>query len=335
MIDVTCAIIRNEDNEVLVVQRGVHTDHPLKWEFPGGKIAQGESEEDCIIREISEELSIDIVICSRLEPVEYDYSIKQISLIPFVCDTLDDLPLLSEHVAYKWLPAEDLKAVDFSEADLIVAGEYLIEIKGDAHAHESVREEQHSDIDDAELKSMINDMMSRQEAEWIATSAIDNPAIFNKLFEYSSSSDKKLAFRASWTLTKVCDKFPELIHPHLSKIVVMLENFDNESTQRSFLRILSLTDFKMIPRNLYGALADHCFKALNSGFSAIAIKAYSMEILYKLCIIYPELANELYASVTMLQGEASAGVKARGQLILKKLADLNPDLKSSQPESLE
>jgi hypothetical protein len=58
-----------------------------------------------------------------------------------------------------------------------------------------------------------------------------------------------------------------------------------------------------------------------------------MEILYKLCIIYPELANELYASVNMLQGEGSAGVKARGQLILKKLADLNPDLKSSQPES--
>jgi hypothetical protein len=113
----------------------------------------------------------------------------------------------------------------------------------------------------------------------------------------------------------------------------MLENFDNESAQRSFLRIISLTDFKMIPQKLYGVLADHCFKALNSGFSAIAIKAYSMEILYKLCIIYPELANELYASVNMLQGEASAGVKARGQLILKKLANLNPDLKSSQPES--
>ncbi len=331
MINVTCAIIRNEDCEVLVVQRGEQTDHPFKWEFPGGKIAPGESEEDCIIREISEELSIDIVICSRLEPIEYDYGIKQIFLIPFVCDTLNDLPLLSEHIAYKWLPLEKLAAVDYSEADLIVATEYLSVINGDSHPPEGVRAEQHSDINDAELKSMINTMMSRQEAEWIATSAIDNPAIFNKLFEFSSSSDKKLAFRASWTLTKVCDKFPALMHPHLSKIIGMLEGIDNESSQRSFLRILSLADFKMIPQNLYGVLADHCFKSLNSGFSAIAIKAYSMEILYKLCVIYPELAHELYASVNILQGEASAGVKARGQLILKKLTDINPDLRYSQP----
>jgi len=40
MISVTCAVIRNEDNEVLVVQRGEKTDHPFKWEFPGGKLAE-------------------------------------------------------------------------------------------------------------------------------------------------------------------------------------------------------------------------------------------------------------------------------------------------------
>ena len=56
MIDVTCAIIRNEDNEVLIVRRGEKTDHPFKWEFPGGKIIHDESNEECVIREISEEL---------------------------------------------------------------------------------------------------------------------------------------------------------------------------------------------------------------------------------------------------------------------------------------
>ncbi len=94
MIRVTCAIIRNEDNEVLAVQRGEKTDHPFKWEFPGGKVKEGESEEECIIREIREELSIDIVICSRMEDVDYDYGKKHILLIPFICDTLDELPLL-------------------------------------------------------------------------------------------------------------------------------------------------------------------------------------------------------------------------------------------------
>ena len=77
-----------------------------------------------------------------------------------------------------------------------------------------------------------------------------------------------------------------------------------------------------ISNSQHGILADHCFNALNSGFSAIAIKAYSMEILYKLALIYPELANELSASINMLQGEGSAGIIARGRMILKKLAEI-------------
>jgi len=129
MISVTCAVIRNEEDEVLVVQRGEATDHPLKWEFPGGKLAQGETEEECIIREVEEELSMEIVICGQLPEVEYDYGHKQIKLIPFICDTLNELPFLSEHLAYKWVPATGLVSVDFSEADVFVANSYLESIK--------------------------------------------------------------------------------------------------------------------------------------------------------------------------------------------------------------
>ncbi len=109
----------------LIVQRGETTDHPFKWEFPGGKIHAEETEEECIIREIEEELSMEIVIVSRLPEVEHDYGFKQIRLIPFICDTLDELPFLSEHIAYKWINAEELPSVDFSEADIAVAGNYL------------------------------------------------------------------------------------------------------------------------------------------------------------------------------------------------------------------
>jgi len=64
--------------------------------------------------------------------------------------------------------------------------------------------------------------------------------------------------------------------------------------------------------------------------SAIAIKAYSMEVLYKLALIYQELINELSASINMLQGEGSAGIIARGRIILKKLAEITINPKSSQ-----
>jgi len=323
MINVTCAVIRNEEEDVLVVQRGEATDHPFKWEFPGGKMKDGETDEECIIREINEELSIDIVICGHMPEVEYDYGYKQIKLIPFVCDTLEDLPLLSEHIAFKWLPAGDLQKVDFSEADIIVASEYLKRFNQVKESKEIIAGSVQAAVDDEELRSMINTMMSMKEAEWIATSAIENPDIFKKLLEYSFSQDKKLAFHASWILTKVCDKYPEVIVPFLSGIIETLDNLDNESAQRSFLRIISLTDINKISKRHHGILAEHCFTELRSGFSAIAIKAYSMEILYKLALKYPELANELSASVNMLQGEGSAGVLARGRIIMKKLAEIS------------
>jgi len=331
MIDVTCAIIRNEDDEVLIVQRGEKTDHPFKWEFPGGKTNRNETHEDCIIREVSEELSIDIVICGKIDPVEYDYGQKQIRLIPFICDTLDDMPLLSEHHAFKWIAADELSDVDFSEADIFVAEKYLSGLEKKSVTvidHES--EKQVSPSEEKELQAMINSMMSQKEAEWVATSAVENPALFNKLLEYSYSDDRKLAFRASWTLSKACEKYPEMIYPHLNEIIEGLDKFDNESVQRSFLRIISLTDIEKIDQKQYGILAEHCFRFLNSGFSAIAIKAYSMEIIYNLASLYPELANELSATIRMLQGEGSAGVIARGQIILKKLAGITSDPKSNR-----
>jgi 8-oxo-dGTP diphosphatase len=326
MINVTCAIIRNEDDEVLIVRRGESTDHPFKWEFPGGKVHPDETDEECIIREVKEELSMEIVILGKLPVAEHDYGFKHIRLIPFICDTLDELPFLTEHMAYRWLPAEELLSVDFSEADITVAEEYLEKINTERKSHLNSDGSRAPDsADDEELQAMVNRMISMQEAEWVATSAIENPAIFDKLLEFSFSHDDKLAFRSSWTLTKVCDKYPELIYPHLDMIIRALANLENESAMRSFLRIISLSDIERISENNHGILAELCFGLLRSGFSAIAVKAYSMEILYRLVLKYPDLRNELAATISMLQPEGSAGIVSRGRQILKKLAETSLD----------
>jgi len=240
------------------------------------------------------------------------------------------LPVPAEHVDFRWCAAGELKSVDFSEADIIVAERYVESIGGSTSETEAVNENEIESETDKELRKMIHSMMSAQEAEWIATSAMDNPAFIAKLLGYSYSDDRKLSFRASWTLSRVFDKNPEMINPYLGDIVEKLNSLDNESTQRSFLRIVSLTDISRLSLKHHGILADHCFKALNSGFSAIAIKAYSMEIIYRLALIYPELANELSASISMLQGEGSAGIKARGKIILGKLAEISTERKTSK-----
>jgi len=319
MIDVTCAIIRNEENEVLIVQRGEQSDHPFKWEFPGGKINEGETDEECIIREVKEELFMDIVICGRLHSVDHDYGQKEIRLIPFICDTLDELPVLEEHIDFRWCRAEELASVDFSEADVMVARQYLEREGYSSEIRDSVPGAGIEPETDKELQRMIQSMMSTGEADWIALTVIDYPVLVTRLLEYSYSGDRKLAFRASWTLSKVFDKNPEIINPYLPGMVEKLNTLNNVSAERSFLRIISLSDLSQLSLKHHGILADHCFRALNSGFSAIAIKAYSMEVIYRLAIIYPELANELSASISLLQGEGSSGIKARGKIILGKL----------------
>jgi hypothetical protein len=265
--------------------------------------------------------------------VEYDYGFKQIRLIPFICDTLEELPFLTEHIAYRWVQYYELSSVDFSEADIEVAKKYLEKKETEKRFSDPAEDKNAQIFSDEELQSMVNNMMSMKEAEWMASSAIENPAIFNRLLDYSFSGNSKLAFRASWTLTKVCDKYPEMIYPHLETIAERLGKLDNESTLRSFLRIISLSEIDRISSKNQGILADQCFSLLRSGFSAIAIKAYSMEILYKLAIKYPELRNELSVSINLLQAEGSAGILARGRQILRKLDESPPSGHSRQSKS--
>ncbi len=329
MVDVTCAIIRNDENEVLVVQRGMKSDHPLKWEFPGGKTNSGESHEECIVREISEELGMGIIICSRLGDVEYDYGLKQIRLIPFVCDTLEEMPVLTEHIFFRWVDCKDLQEIDLCGADIIVARKY-VQSTGSSEKTDDENSSETTSVDDDGLRQIITNMSSMKEVEWFCDSALENPAIFRKLLEYSWSDDKKLSFRASWILTKVCDKFPEIIYPHLPQIVDALPEIENESVERSFLRILSLSDVSQLSEQHHGSLANYSFSELNSPTSAIAIKAYSMEILYRLSVIYPQLANELAVSIRALMEEGSAGIVSRGNAVLKKITEITLNRLSSR-----
>ncbi|MDG1713924.1 (deoxy)nucleoside triphosphate pyrophosphohydrolase [Lacinutrix sp.] len=96
VIPVTCAIIKF-NNKVLAVQRSKSMKLPLKWEFAGGKIEAGESEIDCIKREILEELNIKIEIKDRLTPITHQYPNFKIKLIPFIAEYLSGELKLREH----------------------------------------------------------------------------------------------------------------------------------------------------------------------------------------------------------------------------------------------
>lgn len=115
-IHVTCAIILDGQN-ILACQRGEGTDHPFEWEFPGGKIEPGETPEACIVREIKEELDVDVIVGKQMIPIDYDYHFKSIRLIPFLCSLPIGEPKALEHDSIKWLPIEHFSDLKWSEAD--------------------------------------------------------------------------------------------------------------------------------------------------------------------------------------------------------------------------
>ena len=119
MTEVTCAIIVREER-VLITQRSESMPHPLKWEFPGGKVKEGESPEHCIKREIFEELGLKVVVKQSLPAVEHVYNTHSIKLIPFICHLDEGKIVLSEHRSYRWIHKEELESVDWLEADLDV-----------------------------------------------------------------------------------------------------------------------------------------------------------------------------------------------------------------------
>lgn len=124
MIDVTCAIIV-EGDKILVTQRSERMSLPLKWEFPGGKIEENETAENCILREIKEELNLEIEIITRLESKKFDYPTFSINLIPFISKYLSGIINLNEHKDYKWLTKEEMKLLDWAPADIPILQEFL------------------------------------------------------------------------------------------------------------------------------------------------------------------------------------------------------------------
>lgn len=119
MIPVTCAIIFKE-GKILVAQRSASMKQALKWEFPGGKIETHETAEQCLLREIKEELNIEIEIIQQLDPHVYDYGSFSIQLMPFICKYLFGDVVLAEHIDYQWLLKEQLPALDWAPADVAV-----------------------------------------------------------------------------------------------------------------------------------------------------------------------------------------------------------------------
>jgi|TARA_B110000003_G_scaffold13068_1_gene13075 8-oxo-dGTP diphosphatase len=120
-IEVAAAIIKKNDL-FLCCQRKKNklTYLSEKWEFPGGKVEQGEGRKQAVTREIKEELDMNIKVDDLLITVNHKYPDFQITMHCFYCHCDSNELILKEHIKFKWLPLEDLKSLDWAAADLPV-----------------------------------------------------------------------------------------------------------------------------------------------------------------------------------------------------------------------
>ena len=116
-VRVVAAILHHE-SRILATQRG-YGDFKDGWEFPGGKIEAGESPEAAIVREIEEELAVEIVPEKEVVTVEYDYPTFHLSMTCFWASIkAGEKVALLEHEAAKWLSYEELDSVAWLPADV-------------------------------------------------------------------------------------------------------------------------------------------------------------------------------------------------------------------------
>lgn len=114
-IKVVAAIIINKD-KVFATQRG-YGEFKDGWEFPGGKIEEGETPEQALVREIQEELETKIQVNEKIDTVEYDYPNFHLSMDCFICNIIEGDLVLKEHEAAKWLSKDELYSVNWLPAD--------------------------------------------------------------------------------------------------------------------------------------------------------------------------------------------------------------------------
>ena len=118
VIKVVAAVIM-EDNKIFATQRG-YGDLKGGWEFPGGKIEEGELPQEALIREIKEELDIVIQVGELIDTVEYDYPTFHLSMDCFVAKLVSGNLILKEHTAASWISKKELDSVKWLPADVAV-----------------------------------------------------------------------------------------------------------------------------------------------------------------------------------------------------------------------
>ncbi|MDE3839067.1 8-oxo-dGTP diphosphatase MutT [Bacillus methanolicus] len=117
-VRVVGAVIYNEQNEILCALHSPEMSLPNLWEFPGGKIEEGEIPEESLVREIQEELECMIEVYEKIEEVHHEYPNVIVNLLTYKAKIIEGEPKAKEHAQLRWVPIQELHTLEWTPADI-------------------------------------------------------------------------------------------------------------------------------------------------------------------------------------------------------------------------
>jgi hypothetical protein len=166
------------------------------------------------------------------------------------------------------------------------------------------------------LRELIMVENSRRNTDLIADLVFHKPEVFGELMNIYFLNEEPVSRRAVWIVDTVTEKMPHLLEPFIDRIILKLSEFQHDGLKRNTLRMLSRTNISILQS---GLLMKICFEWLVSKSESVAVKVYSMDILYLISIKETDIKKELAESIEWRMQEESAGFKGHAVKILKKL----------------
>nr|NQU94519.1 hypothetical protein [Bacteroidota bacterium] len=171
------------------------------------------------------------------------------------------------------------------------------------------------------IRELLREEVSRHHAEEIAKMVEIKPELFDLLWGIALSDEQPINWRAAWVIKMLWERNADIVSPYVEEMCRQLPNLTADGPKREFLKIISENG---LPRDeeLVGVLLKTCFDWLASPVEAIAVKAHAMQILFDICIEFPEIIPELKITIELAMQEGSAGIVSRGRRILQEISQL-------------
>jgi hypothetical protein len=160
---------------------------------------------------------------------------------------------------------------------------------------------------------------SKKNAQLIVDYIGNDPILFKELIDVFAKGDVRLTQRGSQPMSLIAVAHPALVKKHIGFLIQLLDKPLHVAVKRNVLRLFQTVD---IPKKEMVLLADKCFTYLNSRSEPIAVKAFAMTVLYKICLKEPDLKNELIPTFEEMLPFSTSGILSRLNKTLKQLKKL-------------